>query len=84
MGEWSKHSTGGGRVEEGGRTRVCDSRRGDLFFSGNVVAHLTAEEEEEQDTESVLGCALRRLSRVFGSNAPPTPLSFYLKAPVAP
>lgn len=37
-------------------TRVCDSRRGDLFFSGNVGGHLTAEEEEEQETESVLGC----------------------------
>lgn len=71
-------------MEGGGRTRVRDSRRGDLFFSGNVVGHLTAEEEEEeQETESVLGCALRRLGRVFGSNAPP-PLSFDLKAPVAP
>lgn len=58
-------------MEGDGRTRVCDSRRGHLFFSGNVVRHLTPEEEEEQETESVLGCALRRLDLVFGSNAPP-------------
>lgn len=68
-------------MEGGGRTRVCDSRSGDLFFSGNVVGHLTAEEEEEQEAESALGCALRRLGLVFGSNAPPPdPLEFLPKS----
>lgn len=67
-------------MEAGGRTRVCDSRRGDLFFSGNIVGHLMAEEKEEQETESVLGCALRQLGLVFGSIASPDPLEFLPKS----
>lgn len=54
--------------------RECVTAEEGIYFSlENVVGHLTAEEKEEQETESVLGCALHQLGCVWEQCPPPPP-----------